>query len=393
MKFSPILNFLKKGLVTIVILAGFFGGFTYLQSTKKEVAATPPEEQVWTIQAITAVSDDISPTEQAFGTVSSGRGAQLRFGVAGEVISVSERLRNGVDVEKGEILARLDSERSALALEEVKLQLAAEKRQISQLETQLEVRTRMYERALTLFEKAVGSQAEIDASQLAVSSAANMLDQAKARQAQLKVAAKRHQKDIDDAELKSPFDGTLSAVELALGNQVNNSHLVAHLTDLSRLEVSFVAPVSIYQNINALIGSKVQLRWTSGTAASAEVSAVITRAEIIVDRSEGGGRLYAELPENAARNIPPGAFVEVLYKGQSFTDVIAVPEEALFGSDTVYVIKEGRARKRLIEVKHRSPGAVLIAGDIEDGEQIVATRLPGIGDGIRVRVAPVQNAS
>ncbi|MBL6605923.1 MAG: efflux RND transporter periplasmic adaptor subunit [Alphaproteobacteria bacterium] len=393
MKFSPILNFLKKGLVTIVILAGFFGGFTYLQSTKKEVVATPPEEQVWTIQAITAVSDDISPTEQAFGTVSSGRGAQLRFGVAGEVISVSERLRNGVDVEKGEILARLDSERSALALEEVKLQLAAEKRQISQLETQLEVRTRMYERALTLFEKAVGSQAEIDASQLAVSSAANMLDQAKARQAQLKVAAKRHQKDIDDAELKAPFDGTLSAVELALGNQVNNSHLVAHLTDLSRLEVSFVAPVSIYQNINALIGSKVQLRWTSGTAASAEVSAVITRAEIIVDRSEGGGRLYAELPENAARNIPPGAFVEVLYKGQSFTDVIAVPEEALFGSDTVYVIKEGRARKRLIEVKHRSPGAVLIAGDIQDGEQIVATRLPGIGDGIRVRVAPVQNAS
>ena len=393
MKFSPILNFLKKGLVTIVILAGFFGGFTYLQSTKKEVAATSPEEQVWTIQAITAVSDDISPTEQAFGTVSSGRGAQLRFGVAGEVISVSERLRNGVDVEKGEILARLDSERSALALEEVKLQLAAEKRQISQLETQLEVRTRMYERALTLFEKAVGSQAEIDASQLAVSSAANMLDQAKARQAQLKVAAKRHQKDIDDAELKAPFDGTLSAVELARGNQGNNSHLVAHLTDLSRWEVSFVAPVSIYQNINALIGSKVQLRWTSGTAASAEVSAVITRAEIIVDRSEGGGRLYAELPENAARNIPPGAFVEVLYKGQSFTDVIAVPEEALFGSDTVYVIKEGRARKRLIEVKHRSPGAVLRAGDIEDGEQIVATRLPGIGDGIRVRVAPVQNAS
>ena len=174
---------------------------------------------------------------------------------------------------------------------------------------------------------------------------------------------------------------------------MNNSHLVAHLTDLSRLEVSFVVPVRIYQNINALIGSNVQLRWTSGNAASAEVSAVISRSEIIVDRSEGGGRLYAELPEDAARNIPPGAFVEVLYVGQSFVDVIAVPEEALFGSDTVYVIKDGRARKRLIEVRHRSPGTVLITGDVQDGEQIVATRLPGIGEGIRVRVVPVQNAS
>ena len=209
MKFSSLLNFLKKGLVAVIVLAGFFGGYTYLQSTKKEVAATPPEEQVWTIQAVTAVVDDISPTEQAFGTVSSGRGAQLRFGVPGEVISVSMRLRNGVDVREGEILARLDSERSALALEEVKLQIEAETRQISQLETQLEVRTRMYDRALTLFEKSVGSQAEIDASQLAVSGAANMLDQAKARLAQLRVAARRHQKDMDDAVLKAPFDGTL----------------------------------------------------------------------------------------------------------------------------------------------------------------------------------------
>ena len=393
MKFSSLLNFLKKGLVAVIVLAGFFGGYTYLQSTKKEVPATPPEEQIWTIEAVIAVVDDISPIEQAFGTISSGRGAQLRFGVPGEVISVSMRLRNGVDVREGEILARLDSERSALALEEVKLQIEAETRQIGQLETQLEVRTRMYDRALTLFEKSVGSQAEIDASQLAVSGAANMLDQAKARLAQLRVAARRHQKDMDDAVLKAPFNGTLSAVDLALGNQVNNSHLVAHLTDLSRLEVSFVAPVRIYQNINALIGSNVQLRWTSGNAASAEVSAVISRSEIIVDRSEGGGRLYAELPEDVARNIPPGAFVEVLYVGQSFVDVIAVPEEALFGSDTVYVIKDGRARKRLIEVRHRSPGTVLITGDVQDGEQIVATRLPGIGDGIRVRVAPVQNAS
>ena len=123
--------------------------------------------------------DDISPIEQAFGTVSSGRGAQLRFGVAGEVISVSMRLRNGVDVTEGEIIARLESERSAVALEEVKLQLDAEARQIDQLETQLEVRTRMYNRALILFEKSVGSEAEIDASQLAVSSAENILDQAK----------------------------------------------------------------------------------------------------------------------------------------------------------------------------------------------------------------------
>ena len=387
MKFSPMLNFLKKAFVAVIVLGVFLAGYSYLQSTKKEVVASPPEEQIWTVEAVRAEIRDISPTEQAYGTVSSGRGAQLRFGVAGEVVSVSARLRNGIDVKQGEVLARLDSERSALALEEVKVQIAAEQRQISQLETQLEVRSRMNERARTLFKKSVGSQAEIDAAELAVSVAANLLDQAKSRLAQYRVAARRHEKDIEDAVLTAPFDGTLSNVDLALGNQVNNSHLVAHLTDLSQLEVSFVVPVGIYQNIDALIGRPVQLRWTSGNTASAELEAVISRSEIIVDRSEGGGRLYAELPKKAARNLPPGAFVEVQYVGQSYRRVVSVPEEAVFGSNTIYVIDNGRASARTISVLHRSPGSVLVKGDIQDGEEILATRLPGIGDGTRVRIA------
>ncbi len=234
---------------------------------------------------------------------------------------------------------------------------------------------------------------EPDAAELAVSGASNLLDQARARLAQLRVAARRHQKDIDDAVLTAPFDGTLSNVDLALGNQVTTAHLVAELTDLSRLEVSFVVPVSIYQNSEALIGRTVQLRWTSGNAASAELEAVISRSEIIVDRSEGGGRLYAELPEKAARTIPPGAFVEVLYVGQTFTNVMALPEEALFGTNTIYVIENGRAKQRQVTVVHRSPGSVLVTGDVGEGAQIVATRLPGIGDRTRVRVANAANAS
>ena len=126
MKFSPMLNFLKKAFVAVIVLGVFLAGYSYLQSTKKEVVASPPEEQIWTVEAVRAEIRDISPTEQAYGTVSSGRGAQLRFGVAGEVVSVSARLRNGIDVKQGEVLARLDSERSALKLDEVKVQMAAE---------------------------------------------------------------------------------------------------------------------------------------------------------------------------------------------------------------------------------------------------------------------------
>ena len=71
---------------------------------------------------------------------------------------------------------------------------------------------------------------------------------------------------------------------------------------------------------------------------------------------------------------------------------MALPEEALFGTNTIYVIENGRA-KRQVTVVHRSPGSVLVTGDVGEGAQIVATRLPGIGDRTRVRVANVANAS
>ena len=72
---------------------------------------------------------------------------------------------------------------------------------------------------------------------------------------------------------------------------------------------------------------------------------------------------------------------------------MALPEEALFGTNTIYVIENGRAKQRQVTVVHRSPGSVLVTGDVGEGAQIVATRLPGIGDRTRVRVANAANAS
>ncbi len=384
---SKAVKFMKKAIVAAVVAVIFGAGFIYLQNTKKEVAPKAPEEQIWTVSAVPVQISDARPSEEAFGTVTAGRDAQLRFGVSGEVIFVSERLRNGSDVKKGEVLARLDSERSALALEEVRLQIKAETNQIDQLSGQLVLRERMYDRAAALFGKSVGSQAEVDAAELAVSVAENQLVQSRARLAQYRIAARRHQKDIDDSVLTAPFDGTLSDVNLALGNQVTSAHLVAGLTDLSQLEVSFVVPVTIYQNIDALLDQSVDVKWTSGGAAAMSTQAVIRRAEVIVDKSEGGGRLYAELPAHSARTIPPGAFVSVSYTGRTFTDVVMLPEAALADPQTVYAVAEGRARARRVELVHRGPGQIWVRGDLKAGEMVIATRLPGIGDGLRVRVA------
>ncbi|MGB2464225.1 MAG: efflux RND transporter periplasmic adaptor subunit, partial [Candidatus Puniceispirillaceae bacterium] len=359
--------------------------YSWLQATKQVVKPQSPEEQTWIIQSVTVQQVDVQPLEQAFGTVVAAREAHLRFGVAGEVNLVSDNLRNGADVKTGKILASLDTERLQLALDTVDVKIKAEITQIKEFTDQLALRQRMAERAQALFDKGVGSQAELDGTELSVSQASNQLAMAKSNLAELKVSQRRHRKDLEDAVLKAPFDGSLSGVDLALGNQVSNTYLVATLTDLSSLEVSFVVPADIYANVTNLIGQQVSLSWSSEGSVVSETTATITRAEVVVDRTEGGGRLYAELPDDAARSVPPGAFVEVSYFGRVLTNVIELPEEALVGRDQVFVIEQGRASQRQVVLLHRSPGLIWVRGDLKNGDKVIATRLPGIGNGLRVR--------
>ena len=376
---------LTRVLPALLILGFFISVYSWLQATKQVVKPQAPEEQTWIVQSVTVQQVDVQPLEQAFGTVVAAREAHLRFGVAGEVERVSNNLRNGAHVKTGDILASLDTERLQLALDKVEVQIKAESTQIKEFTAQLALRQRMAERAQSLSEKGVGSQAELDGAELAVSQASNQLALAKSRLAELKVSLRRHRKDLEDAVLKAPFDGSLSSVDLALGNQVSNTYLVATLTDLSSLEVSFVVPADIYANVTNLIGQQVKLSWSSEGSVVSETTATITRAEVVVDRTEGGGRLYAELPDDAARSVPPGAFVEVSYSGRELTSVIELPEEALVGQDQVFVIEQGRAMQRQVILLHRSPGWIWVRGDLKSGDKVIATRLPGIGNGLRVR--------
>ena len=164
--------------------------------------------------------------------------------------------------------------------------------------------------------------------------------------------------------------------------------MVGMLTDLSTLEASFVVPADVYANLNELMGQAVNLSWQSGNRTVAAEQAVITRSEALVEKSEGGGRLFAELTEADASQIPPGAFVEISFVGRQLADVFELPEEALVGQDSVFVVEQGRAVQRQVLVRHRAPGRIWVDGELETGELVISTRLPGIGEGLAVRPLP-----
>ena len=88
--------------------------------------------------------------------------------------------------------------------------------------------------------------------------------------------------------------------------------------------------------------------------------------------------------------IPAGAFVEITYPTLMLDDVVILPEAAVFDRDNVFVVVDGRADRRQVEILSKSKGQVYVRGDLQDGDQIISTRIPGLAQGTLVEVLDAQ---
>ena len=378
---------LLKLVVALGILASGFGGYNYLLATQEEIEPQPRRETVRQVETVTVKLGDARPVYTAFGTVLAARTADLRFSISGEVESIANIFRNGRFVRKGDRLAALDTELLTIARNEINEQIANEKRNIDSLETQLVLRQRQFDRVSEMKAAAVASDLRLDDANLALIMARNALDQSQSRLRQLRLSLKRAERNLRESMLTAPFDGMLSDVSVGEGRVVSSANPLGVLTDLSSLEVSFVVPAEVYAESASLIGDPVSITWKAGGRSVETVNGRIERAEGGVTAAEGGGRLYAALPApdgDGRTAIPEGAFVEVRLPTMLIEEVAVIPDVALFERDTVYVIEDGRAVARKVNVINRSDSLLYLEGELQDGDIVITTRLPGLGKGVRV---------
>ena len=390
---KSVLSGLSRLVAALVILGLGIGGFMYLVSSKPEVPSRPRSEEMRKVAVTIADRVSAAPVQQAFGTVAAARSADLRFAIGGEVASVEAVMRNGALVRKGEVLATLDTELLTLSVNDIAVQLAAEDANKIELQTQLTLRQRQFDRVNQMKAASVASEKRLDDAQLALSIAKNSLLQSNSRIEQLKIAKKRAERNLKDAVLRAPFDGALADVVIGSGQVLSSNTTLGKITDLNSLEVSFIVPAEIYAISNRLIGQDVEMTWTAGGRDVVTVTGTIDRTEGNVNANEGGGRIYANLPQSKAGQMPPipaGAFVEINYPTLMLDDVVILPEAAIFDRDHIFIVVEGRADRRQVEILSKSEGQVYVRGDLQNGDQVVSTRIPGLAQGTLVEVVGAQ---
>lgn len=288
------------------------------------------------------------------GRTEAERSADLRSEVSGLVIS--EPLRRGSAVERGDVLCRLDPGDREADLTEARAALAQAELDVAAVE-------RLAERGLT-------SQAE----QLA-------------RQARLEAVRARHsraERALDRLEIRAPFDGVLEEDSAERGTLLQ---VGGHCATVIALDPILVIGFAPEREVDALaVGNRATARLVTGRSVEGDVRFVARTAE----PQTRTFRVDIALP-NPDLTIRAGISAEIaimLDGGMAHR----LPQSALTLDDAgalgVRTVEGGRVRFVPITVIEDSADAVWVAG-LPDMAEVIVIGQEFVAEGAEVQTAPL----
>ncbi len=285
------------------------------------------------------------------GTLRARRSADL---VASQpALVVALLFEEGDHVKEGDVLARLDSRGVAL-------QAAAGGVQLQNLERELE---------RLKSAQGVISKEEIDKQAYLV---------AEARAA---VKLQRHQ--IGLTVVRAPFSGTLTARYVDVGALAGTATALFAIADLTVIELDLHLPERDAATVK--IDAEVEMELVDG---SRFMGKIVRRAPV-VDASTGTVKFTVratEFPATAA----PGGFARAQVLVDARPAAPSLPRSAVFeieGAPHVYVIEEGKARRRSVELGIAGTDAVEILSGVRVEDVVVADGNAGITEGMPLAAA------
>jgi multidrug efflux pump subunit AcrA (membrane-fusion protein) len=408
---------LRKWLTPLAILA--IAGFAALALIRSKPAANPVvvREKAWLVSAETVEPRTWAPVLTLYGRVESLWSTDLTAAVAAEVIEVA--VIEGDEVERGQLLLQLDERDARLVLQqreaelaEVAARIASERtRHAADLESlprqrslldlaQAEVR-----RLQNLVTKQVGAQSQLDTARQALQTQAIALDareqsvadhparlaELTARKTRLEALRDQAQLDLERCRVVAPFNGRVSRVLVAPGRRVRIGDPLIGLFDTDALVVRAQVPTRHLPAVRRAREAGTELR-VVGEIDGEPIGARLLNLAGEVGGATGGVEALFRIDRGTA-SLQQGRFVRLDLRLPEQEGLIALPYEAIYGGDRVYVI-DADSRMRPVGVQRvgetrteAGQTRVLVRAPVlAPGERIITTQIPNAVDGLLIRL-------
>ena len=320
------------------------------------------------------------------GKTLPSRSSELGFKRGGEIAQVLVDI--GDVVEKGQVLARLDSQTLASNLEQAQANTALAQANLSAAKAEAQLAANTEKRFRTLREQGNTSKQIYDEAKLSFQTKRAQYQVAQANVKRALAAANASKIALAEAAIKAPFDGIIQSRYMDEGTQILGGTPAVKLIELGPIKAHVGVPSESL--VNLTIGNTYNLSW-NGKAQPARLMAI--SPEVDPDT-----RTLNAVFKISAGIIPIGAVVELLLEQRVQTPGFWLPLSALTASDRglwgVYVVNaENIIERRLVEVIHNEASRAYVRGLLSDKERVVNSGVQRIVPGQSVLPLKAQESA
>lgn len=358
--------------------------FCFAACGKEDESGASAENGGIAIQVEKVVSADISTENKVSGKVISSSDNSVY--VPSSVLCTSVLVSDGSKVKAGDRLAKLDLSTMETLSDDQNLAFD----QVTLLNKQVELAKGNYDATRALYSIGAASKAELDNAEITYLGAKAQLDnnlsslgmtlQSVAMQSSRKASSE----NIDEeGYLVAPCDGTVISITASKNSTLSPKFPVAVIQGSEHTEIAV--------SVSEALLPKLSVGDDAGVAISSADVYFTGKIKSIDQNSNMQTKLYSvsvTVPDDVT-GLVSGMFADVSFYTDSSENAITVPSEAVLSSDTgsyVYLVKDGFAKKSMVETGLISGGRTEIISGVVSGDIVVIVGQSYLKDGESVRI-------
>jgi RND family efflux transporter MFP subunit len=364
-----------KVILPLFVFAIGYGGMTAIKAAGEVDEDKEPVDTRPTVKVEMAVAEDYQVRITSYGEVKPVEATLVAAQVSGEVISWNENFVPGGLVLRGDTLFSLEKDTYEAAFLQAEADLSIARANLIEEQARADVAKQeakgkkvsdLYLRKPQL----LGAQASV-----------------KSAQARLKIA----QRDLDNCEVKAPYDALVISRDLGVGQFVSQGSRVGELYNIESAEVSFPIAGFDREFLPSDITQKDASITTKGFNAITRAGKV-TRDLGIIDQNTRMSQLVVRIedPYGLKSSQPAlkfGNYVEVSFAGKTLNQVYRLPQ-ALVNNRIIWVLDdEQQMQPQRVEILREEGAYFLISEGVKNQDKLVTTLPEYPQKGMKVKIA------
>ncbi len=177
------------------------------------------------------------------------------------------------------------------------------------------------------------------------------------------------EKRLSRHSLYAPYNGSFTQVNVEVGAYISIGGQIASMIRTDQLEVE--VPIENYQSRWIKIGDKVkvysnQQEW--------EKPGVVVRKSDFIDENTQSRSIFIKVLNSETEKLLSGDYMQVEFPGQKIHGAMELPRGAVFNSNEVFTIVDGKLKKQVIEILKWNETTFIFKG-LEEGTKVVSEPL------------------